>query len=176
MKNYFNKNALLFGFAFISLISAGVYFTYPEFNTPFSHDNSDHADIISKDNEISVKLNNQKLKQQMIDLKDKDFALSEKNDQPSPTEPETAITPVPDDNFNAPAVGEYADQINQQDIIAKAKSKGYQAPLTEQESAIPPISNKDISAKSTGEYSDQINQQDILAKAKLEGYPSPEGH
>ncbi|MEI6398943.1 MAG: hypothetical protein WCO71_09250, partial [Pseudomonadota bacterium] len=60
--------------------------------------------------------------------------------------------------------------------IAKAKSKGYQAPLTEQESAIPPISNKDISAKSTGEYSDQINQQDILAKAKLEGYPSPEGH
>ncbi len=175
MKNYFNKNAVLLGFAFISLILAGIYFPYLEFTASFSHENSDHADIRSKDNEISLNLNNKKLKQQMADLKDKDFALSEKNDRPSPTEPETTITPVLDDNFNAPAVGEYADQINQQDIIDKAESKGYQAQLTEQESAIPPISNKDVSAKSTGEYADQINQQDILAKAKLEGYHSPEG-
>ena len=153
MKNHFNKNSLLFVFALISLISAGIHFADVEFSVP---SNSYHA---GRGNGISAKLNDPTLKQQKFDPKDKVFASSEKNDQPRPMEPETAMTPVSDDNFNIPAVGEYADQINQDAIIAKAKSKGYQAPLTEPESATP-ISNKDAGAPSTGEYADQINQQD----------------
>jgi hypothetical protein len=160
MKNHCNKNSLLFVFALISLISAGIHFAEFELSGP---SNSDYAD---KGNDISAKLNDPTLKQQKFDRKDRGFASSEKNDQPRPMEPEIAITPVSDDNFNIPAVGEHADQINQDAIIAKAKAKGYQAQLTEPESAIPPISNKDADAPSTGEYADQINQQDIIAKAK----------
>ena len=165
MKNHCNKNSLLFVFALISLILAGIHFADVEFPVP---SNSDHAG-----NGLSAKLNDPTLIQQKFDRKDKDFASSEKNDQPRPMEPETAMTPVSDDNFNMPAVGEYADQINQDAIIAKAKSKGYQAPLTEPESTTPPISNKDVDAPSTGEYADQINQQDIIAKAKAKGYQAP---
>lgn len=168
MKNHCNKNSMLFVFALISLISAGIYFADVDLSAP---SDSDHA---GKGNGISAKLNDPTLKQQKFDRKDKDFASSEKNDQPRPMEPETAMTPVSDENFNIPAVGEYADQINQDAIIAKAKSKGYQSPLTEPESTTP-ISSKDADAPSTGEYADQINQQDIIAKAKLEGYLSPDG-
>ncbi|MFZ4699264.1 MAG: hypothetical protein ACOYMG_04370 [Candidatus Methylumidiphilus sp.] len=161
MKIHCNKNALLFGFALMTLISAGIYFADFEFSEP---SNPSHADIGVKDNSRSVKLNDQTNKPQKFVQKDKAFASPEINDQTRPLESETITVPVSDANFNAPAAGEYADQINQEEIIAKAK--GYQAQLTEPDPAMPPISNKDVDTPSTGDYADQINQQAISAKSK----------
>ena len=103
--------------------------------------------------------------------KDNNLALLKKRSQTQLTEIDPAMPPPSDKNVSAESTGEYADQINQQAIIAKTRPEGYLPPETAPDSPSP--SDKNIAAEPKGEYAQEVSQQALIDKGKSDGYLSP---
>ena len=193
MKKHITKNAMLAGFAFIALVSASIYFTNTEFSASSPQDNSARTGTAAQNNaaarsapekaipEVHVVdaqggayLNNNiepKKQDGAPSGKDNNLALLKKSSQTQLTEIDPAIPPPSDKNVSAESTGEYADQINQQAILAKARPEGYLPPETAPDS--PPASDKNIAAEPKGEYAQEVSQQALIDKGKSDGYLSP---
>ena len=179
MKKHITKNTVLAGFAFIALVSASIYFTNMEFSASSSQDNSARADTAAQDNAAARSAPEKAIPEiHAVDAqggapsgKDNNLALLKKRSQTQLTEIDPAIPPPSDKNVSAESTGEYADQINQQAIIAKTRPEGYLPPETAPDS--PPPSDKNIAAEPKGEYAQEVSQQALIDKGKSDGYLSP---
>lgn len=151
MKEYISNKTVLVGIAFFALVSASIYFVNPEFSASSSHDNSTLSDTAAEDNiatatsslknvaheeqvsdsQGAVYLDNntgRKEQDDTISERDKGIAILEKRNQVQLTEFDLALPPPSGKNVTGELTGEYADQINPQDIVDKAKSEGYLPP------------------------------------------------
>ena len=173
------------GVALATLISASIYFVNSQhtalpaneqltLRTTSIEDNNKATAALPFIAEIADRDNSTEAMDQVAARpeRDEDFAMLEKSNRVTLTEIELALPPPSSETVMAAATGEYADQINPQFILKKAKSEGYFPPEVAPDSH--PPSGGNVVFEPKGEYAHEVNQKTLIDKARREGYSLPE--
>lgn len=199
MKTYIPNKTVLAGSALFALFSASLYYVIPESSISSAPDqsvslsitnsaivedppapitssfkNTTH-DVPTSDSQGAIPLDKTIVRVEQENLSpdsDKDFAMLEKNNQPALTTYDLTRPPPSSKNVMDNAIGEYADQINQQIVFQGGGSAGALPPEVAADSH--PPSGKNVAVLSQGDNAHEVNQQALIDQAKLDGYLLPE--